>query len=321
MKTVLVTGAAGFIGSNLAKVLLDEGYRVVGIDNFDDTYDPCFKEDNITPFLGNPNFKLARVDIRDIPALTAVFETEKPSYVVHLAGKADTRKAVDTPRLYISVNIDGTLNILELCRECLVENFVVASSSSVYGNSSEVPFTEDQPADRPISPYGATKRSIELFAHTYHHNFGMNITCLRFFNAIGENNRPGMVPYIWAEKILHGEEIEISGDGNRKRDYTYVGDIVRGIILAMKKPFGFEIINLGNNTPVSLNELLAIFEKVVGVKAKIKSRPSHGASVEITCADVSKAKNLLDWVPTTSLEEGIVRLVAWFRANRLKESE
>ena len=319
METVLVTGAAGFIGSNLTKTLLEEGYRVIGVDNFDDTYNPQFKEEQIAPFLGDTNFVLYRVDIRDIPALTEVFETEKPSYVVHLAGKADTRKALDTPRLYTSVNIDGTLNILELCREYPVENLVIASSSSVYGNSSQVPFTEDQPADRPISPYGATKRAIELLAYSYHHNFGMNITCLRFFNAHGENNRPGMVPYIWTEKLLHGEEIEISGDGSRKRDYTYVGDIVRGIILAMKKPFGFEVINLGNNTPVSLNELLAIFEKVLDRKAKVKSRPSHGASVEVTCADVSKAKRMLDWTPTTSLEEGITRLVVWFRASRFTQ--
>ena len=321
MKTILVTGAAGFIGSNLTLALLAQGYRVVGVDNFDDTYDARFKEANIAPFLTNANFVLNRTDIRDLPELKAVFEAEKPSYVVHLAAKADTRKAVDTPRLYTSVNIDGTLNILELCREHPVLNLVIASSSSVYGNSSHVPFTEDQPADRPISPYGATKRAAELLAHTCHHNFGVNITCLRYFNAVGENNRPGMVPYIWAEKILNEEEIEISGDGSRKRDYTYIGDIVRGTILAMEKPLGFEVINLGNNTPASLNELLAIFEKVIGTKVKVKNRPSHGASVEITYADVSKAKKLLDWEPEVSLEEGITRLVAWFRLNRMKEPE
>ncbi|MEK7554181.1 MAG: NAD-dependent epimerase/dehydratase family protein [Patescibacteria group bacterium] len=321
MKTVLVTGAAGFIGSNLTGALLEKGYRVVGVDNFDDTYDICFKEGNITPFLNNENFAQYRIDIRDEDVLKSVFEKEKPEYVVHLAAKADTRKAVDTPRVYISVNIDGTLNILELCREHPVENLIIASSSSVYGNSSHVPFTEDQPADRPISPYGATKRAIEHLAHTYHHNFGMNITCLRYFNAVGENNRPGMVPYIWTEKILRGEEIEISGDGSRRRDYTYIGDIVRGTILAMEKPLGFEVINLGNNTPASLNELLAIFEKVIGIKARVKSRPSHGASVEVTYANVDKAKKLLDWEPSTSLEEGITKLVAWFRLNRLEKSE
>lgn len=317
MKTVLVTGAAGFIGSNLTQALLEKGYRVVGVDNFDDTYDTRFKEANIAPFLSNPNFTIERIDIRDMSALTAVFEKEKPSYVIHLAAKADTRKAVDTPRVYVSVNIDGTLNILELCREYPVENLVIASSSSVYGNTQKVPWTEDETADRPLSPYGMTKRSVELLAYTYHHNFGMNVTCLRYFNAHGENNRPGMVPYIWAEKLLRGEEIEISGDGSRKRDYTYIGDIVRGTVLAMEKPLGFEVINLGNNTPASLSELLAVFEKVIGTKAKVKSRPSHGASVEVTYADISKAKRLLGWEPEISLEEGITRLVAWFRANRL----
>lgn len=319
MKTVLVTGAAGFIGSNLTKALLERGYRVVGVDNFDDTYDARFKEANIASFQNNQNFKLERIDIRDAESLKTVFETEKPSYVVHLAAKADTRKAVEVPRLYVSVNIDGTLNILELCREHPVENLIIASSSSVYGNSSEVPFTEDQSADRPISPYGATKRAIEHLAHTYHHNFGMNITCLRYFNAVGENNRPGMVPYLWAEKLLRGEEVEISGDGSRRRDYTYIGDIVRATILAMEKSLGFEVINLGNNTPASLNELLAMFEKIIGTKARVKSRPSHSASVEMTYANIDKAKRLLGWEPEVSLEEGITRLVAWFRANRLAQ--
>lgn len=321
MKTVLVTGTAGFIGSNLTKALLENGYRVAGVDNFDDTYNTRFKESNIAPFADNANCILHRVDIRDLPAMEAVFKTEKPAYVVHLAAKADPRKSVDAARLYASVNIDGTLNILELCRTYSVENFVIASSSSVYGNSSLAPFTEEQSADQPISPYGATKRAVELLAHTYHHNFNIPITCLRYFNAVGENNRPGLVPYIWAGKLLEDEEIEISGDGQRKRDYTYIGDIVRGTILAMEKPLGFEIINLGNNTPASLNELLAVFEKVLGKKARVKSRPSHGASVEITYANVDKAKRLLDWEPTTLLEEGIARLVVWFRANRLEESK
>ena len=319
MKTVLVTGAAGFIGSNLVRALLEKEYRVVGVDNFDDTYNPQFKEEHIALFLDNPNFVLHRVDIRDLSALKAVFEAERPSCVVHLAAKADTRDAVQNPRLYLSVNIDGTLNILELCKEHAVSNLVIASSSSVYGNSPNVPWREDENADRPLSPYGATKRAVEHLAHTYHHNFGMNIICLRYFNVYGENNRPSMVPYVWTEKLLKDEEIEISGDGSRKRDYTYIGDIVGGTILAMEKPLGFEVINLGNHTPASLNELLAVFEKVMGTKAKVKSRPSHGASVEVTYADVSKAKELLGWEPRTSLEEGITRLVAWFRANRLEE--
>lgn len=321
MKTVLVTGVAGFIGSNLTQTLLEKGYRVVGVDNFNDTYNPQFKEEHVAPFLTDPHFVLHRVDVRDVPALSAVFETEKPAYVVHLAAKADTRDAVETPRVYTAVNIDGTLNMLELCREYPIENLVIASSSSVYGNTTRVPWTEDENADRPLSPYGATKRSAELLAYTYHHNFNIPITCLRFFNVYGENNRPGMVPYVWAEKLLRGEEIEMSGDGSRKRDYTYIGDIVRGIILSMENPHDFEVINLGNNTPVSLKELLTTFEKVLGVTAKVKSRPSHTASVEVTCADITKAKKVLNWEPCVSLEEGIARLLAWFRTNRLKESK
>lgn len=317
MKTVIVTGAAGFIGSNLTKSLLEKGYRVIGIDNFDDTYEKQFKKAHVEPFSKNENFVMNRVDIRDEKKLRKIFEKEKPAYVVHLAAKVDTRHAVETPHEYTSVNIDGTLNILELCREYSVENLVAASSSSVYGNSLQTPWKEDQTLGKPLSPYGATKHAMELFAHSYHHNFDLNITCLRYFNVYGENNRPIMVPYIWAEKILGDKEIEISGDGSRKRDYTYVGDVVKATILAMEKPVGFEVINVGNHTPASLNELLAVFEKVIGKKAKVKSRPSSKASVEVTYADVSKAKEILNWQPEVSLEKGIERLVAWFRAERL----
>ncbi len=316
MKTVLVTGAAGFIGSNLTGALLEKGYRVVGVDNFDDTYDAAIKEKHLAPFLNNPNFLLASIDIRDLDVLLSIFEKEKPSYVVHLAAKADTRSAVNNPRLYTSVNIDGTLNILELARMYPLENLVIASSSSVYGNSVNLPWKEDERADRPLSPYGATKRTTELLAHTYHHNFNMNVTCLRYFNAYGENNRPGMVPYIWAEALLNGEEVEMSGDGTRSRDYTYIGDMVHATILSMEKPLGFEILNIGNHKPVSLRELLLVFEKVINTTARVRTRPSHSASVETTYADVTKAKELLGWEPTTSIEEGVEKLVSWFRNNR-----
>lgn len=317
MKTVLVTGAAGFIGSNVVPLLLKEGYRVIGVDNFDDTYNPLFKEEQIAPYVSLANFELWRVDIRDRAALLEVFTRTNPTHVVHLAAKADTRAAVEDPYSYIDNNITGTLNILEIAKEFDVENTVMASSSSVYGNSTEVPFREDALADRPISPYGATKRATEMFAHAYHHNFGMNITCLRYFNAYGENNRPNMVPYIWAQKLLRGEEIEISGGGTRKRDYTYVGDTARATVLALGKPLGFEVINIGNSSPLSLTELLGVFEKVIGVTAKVKERPSHKASVEETYADVTKAKELLDWQPSTPVEEGVSRLVEWYKANRL----
>lgn len=317
MKTVLVTGAAGFIGSNVVPLLLADGYRVVGVDNFDDTYDIRFKEEHIAPFASDANFELARIDIRDRDALSELFKKTTPAFVVHLAAKADTRVAVENPYPYIDNNITGTLNVLEVAKAYGTENIVIASSSSVYGNDTEMPLKESAVADRPISPYGATKRATELFAHAYHHNFGMNITCLRYFNAYGEHNRPNMVPYIWAQKLLHGEEIEISGGGTRKRDYTYVGDTAAATVRALAKPLGFEIINVGNSSPLSLTELLNVFEKVIGVTAKVKERPSHSASVEETYADITKAKTLLGWEPTTSIEEGVSRLVAWIRTNRL----
>ena len=320
MKTVLVTGAAGFIGSKTSEVLLKRGYRVVAVDNFsDDLYDPKFKEEHVGSLVKDNNFILYRVDICDKESLRGIFDKEKPSFVVHLAAKANTRNAVENPRDYIEVNINGTLNIFELSKEFKIENIVIASSSSVYGNSDQIPWKEDEVADRPLSPYGMTKRSDEILAYTYHHNFGLNVTCLRYFNAYGENNRPDLVPYLWGMAILNDEEIEISGDGSRKRDYTYVEDIASGTIAAMEKPLGFEIINLGNSEPVSLKELLSVFEKVTGKTAKVKTRPLNKSSVESTYADISKARNLLGWEPTTSIEEGITKLVSWLTDNRLKK--
>ena len=321
METVLVTGAAGFIGSNLVAALLKEGYRVVGVDNFDDTYETHFKEAHLAPFASDKNFVLERVDITDGPAFDAVVQREKPTYLVHLAAKADTRAAVESPDIYVSVNVHGTLNVLESARKAGVKETVVASSSSVYGNDADVPWVETAMADKPISPYGATKRATELLAHSYHHNFGMNIVCLRYFNVYGENNRPGMVPYKWTEALLKGEEIEMSGEGTRRRDYTYVGDTVRATIAAMKSGIGFEIINVGNNKPLSLRELLTLLEGATGKTATVHSRPSHPASVEITYADGEKAKRLLNWEPEMPVEEGFGRLVAWFRDNRLKQGE
>ena len=315
MKTILVTGVAGFIGSNLAEALLKRGYRVVGIDNFDDTYNPQFKEQHVASCLQHEQFLLERVDIRDRAALETVFTRAQPDAVAHLAAKADTRAAVANPYPYLENNIDGMVNVLEVAKN--VSNIVFASSSSVYGNDPHVPWKESATADRTLSPYGATKRAGEILAYTYHHNFNTPITCLRYFNAYGERNRPNMVFYRWAQALLQGEAIELSGEGTRKRDYTYVGDTVEATIAALEKPLGYEIINIGNNKPASLVELLHVFEKVIGVTAQVHKRPSAPMSVEETYADITKAKTLLGWEPHTSLEEGVSRFIAWFRANRL----
>ena len=317
MATILVTGGAGFIGSNLIEELLKEGFRIICVDNFDDTYDPKFKEDNIHKFKGNKNFLLYRTDIRALDELKQIFDNEKPDYVVHLAAKADTRDAVKNPFVYLSVNMDGTLNVLELSREFGVKTMVIASSGSVYGNNPNVPWTEDERTDFPLSAYGATKKAVEMLGYTYHHNFGMNIICLRYFNVYGENNRPNMVPYKWAKAFLKGEEIELSGEGTRKRDFTYVGDIVSGTILALKSNLGFEVINLGGSNPLSLMDLIKTFEKVTGNTVSINKRPSNNASVDEMYADISKAEKLLHWTPKVSIEDGIKKLIFWFKKERL----
>lgn len=316
MKTVIVTGAAGFIGSNLSRELLSRGYRVVGIDNFDDTYEVSFKEEAVAPLRIDPNFLLERADVRDRTKIAEIFARAKPEYVVHLAAKADTRAAVEDPYPYVENNVTGSLAVFDAAKAAGVLHIVNVSSSSVYGNMP-TPWSETTITDQPISPYGATKRAVELFAHAYVHNFGIPVTSLRYFNVYGEGNRPTMVPYKWARAMLRNEEIEISGAGIRKRDYTYVGDIVRGTILAMERPNGYQLYNLGNNSPVSLRELLDVFERVIGVKARVRERESHKASVEDTYADIAKATRELDWKPEVSLDEGIARLVAWVKEKRM----
>lgn len=318
MEVILVTGGAGFIGSNLVEALLKAGNRVVCVDNFSDNYDPHFKEENIRPFLINPLFSLHRVDICNTQALQEVFNTAKPSKVVHLAAKTDTRTSVVSPQEYVDVNITGTLNMLELSTKHKIQKFIFASSSSVYGNKNVAPYSEEASTDFPIAPYGATKKAGEILSYSYFFNFGLPVMCLRIFNAYGERNRPDLVLYKWVEQISRGEEIELSGTGTRKRDFTYIGDLVGAIELALQKDLGFEVINIGNAEPVSLVELLAVVEKTLNKKASVRSRPSTKPSVEMTHADVRKAKALLGWEPTTSLEEGVTRLVQWFREHRLK---
>lgn len=318
-ETVVVTGGAGFIGSNLVEELLNQKYKVVCVDNFDETYSPKFKVEHVSPFLRNKNFVLYPTDIRNLEEMRLIFEKERPKYIVHLAAKADTREAVVNPYGYLSVNMNGTLNILELAKDFGVKKTVIASSGSVYGNNTNIPWKEEENTDFPLSAYGVTKKSVEMLAYTYHHNFGMEMVCLRYFNVYGENNRPNMVPYKWAEAFLSGEEIEISGTGTRKRDFTYVKDVVDATILALKSPLKFEILNIANSRPVSLRKLLGVFEKVTAIKPRVRSRPSHRASVNEMYADSTKAKKLLHWKPKVSIEEGIERLVLWFRKYRLKK--
>lgn len=320
MKTIIVTGGAGFIGSHTIEALLQDGAvsRVVCIDNFDDNYDPALKRENIALFSSDSRFKLYEADIRDAEKMREIFLQEKPDAVIHLAAKADARHAVEEPSEYVSTNVDGTLNLLEAARAAGTKKFVFASSSSVYGNKNTAPFKEDAQTDFPISPYGATKKAGEVLAYSYFHNFGMDITCIRIFNAYGERMRPGLVLYKWIDDILHERTVEMSGEGTRMRDFTYVGDTVHALILAVQKQVGFEVLNVGSADPISLKDLLAVAEKATGKKAQVVSRESAKASVEMTHADVTKAKNILGWEPLVSIEEGVKRLTEWFVRERLK---
>jgi UDP-glucuronate 4-epimerase len=317
-KKVLVTGHAGFIGSHLTKRLLNEGCQVIGVDNYNNYYNPEWKKENVKEFLTNKNFNEQKLDIVDYQKLKIIFEENEFDLVVHLAARAGIRPSLINPLLYEEVNVKGTLNLLELARKHQVKQFIFGSSSSVYGNQEKVPFAEDDPANQPVSPYAATKKSGEMLCYTYSYLHDIKMTVLRFFTVYGPKGRPDMAPYLFTEKILTGKTITRFGDGSTSRDYTYIDDAVAGIMTAIDKPFKFEIFNLGNNRPVSLNDFIALIEKITGKKAKIMEQPRHPADVKQTYAEIQKAKKLLNWQPTTPLEEGLKKFVEWYKANRLK---
>lgn len=310
---VLVTGGAGFIGSHLCDALLERGDEVVCVDNLNDYYNPEFKEENISGYVEDPAFKFYKEDIRNQEALEKIFKDEGIKKVVHLAARAGVRPSLKDPLLYADVNINGTLNLLECARDSGVENFVFGSSSSVYGATSSVPFTEDDPCDKPLSPYAATKRADELLCHTYHYLYGIPMCCLRFFTVYGPRGRPDMAVYKFTKAINAGDAIEVYGDGTAKRDFTYVDDIIAGVIAAIDKKFEFELINLGNNNPVEVNRLIAVIEDGLGKKATIQQGDPHPGDVPITYADVTKAKKLLGYEPKIKIEEGIKKFVEWYK--------
>ncbi|OGG40269.1 hypothetical protein A3A21_02885 [Candidatus Jorgensenbacteria bacterium RIFCSPLOWO2_01_FULL_45_25b] len=314
---ILITGGAGFIGSHLAGRLLEEGKEVVVLDDFNDYYNPKWKEENTEAYKKNKNFKLFRGDILDETLVDEILKTERVETIIHLAARAGVRPSMQNPALYQKVNVEGTKVILEAARKHGIKNIILASSSSVYGNQKKMPCSEDDSVDNPASPYAATKREMELLAKTYHNLYSTNIACLRFFTVYGEGGRPDMALYIFMEKIANGEEVQKFGDGSSMRDYTYIGDIVDGITRCIGKNFGYEIINLGNNSPVSLNDFIAAIEKATEKKAKIKEMPKQEGDVEKTWADIAKAKRLLGWEPKTLLEENLAKIVLWYKKYRL----
>lgn len=315
--TILVTGGAGFIGSTLVDKLLEKKFEVVCLDDFNDYYNPKFKWQNIEAALKNKKFTLFKVDIRNFKKLAEVFEKVKIDKIIHLAARAGVRPSIKNPRLYEEVNNYGTLNLLELARIHKVPNFIFGSSSSVYGNSKKIPSREDDRVDTPISPYAATKRFGELMTYTYSHLYGLNCIVLRLFSVYGPRGRSDMAPYIFTKAILTSSPITKFGKGDTARDWTYVDDIVDGIISALDKKLGYEIINLGNSAPVTLKQFIATLEKVCGKKAKIVEVPEIQGEVKKTYANIQKAKKLLNWQPKIKFEEGLKRFVDWFKlANR-----
>jgi UDP-glucuronate 4-epimerase len=317
MSAILVTGGAGFIGSHLTACLLERGFEVVCIDDFNDFYDPAFKRANVAPFRDRRAWSLVEGDIRDGGLIDEIYRRYEVAATVHLAARAGVRPSIREPRLYEEVNCIGTLNLLESACRSGRAHFVFGSSSSVYGVNSKVPFSEDDPITCPVSPYAATKRSNELMAYTFHHLYGLPVTCLRFFTVYGPRQRPEMAIYRFTERLARGETVERFGDGSTARDYTHVDDIVGGIMAALAAPRGFEIVNLGGSRTTRLQGLIELIAAQLGVPPRVAELPLQPGDVPITSADVGLARRLWGWEPKIAIEEGIRSFVAWFTANRL----
>lgn len=319
MQTFLITGAAGFIGSHLADKLLNEGNKVIVVDNFCDFYNPEIKENNVKHNLSNPNYKLYRADIRDRNELAKVFNENKIDVVIHLAAMAGVRPSIDNPIYYQEVNCMGTQNILEEMKLHNIKKLVMASSSSVYGNCKEVPFKENMIVDFAISPYAATKKANEVMTHVYHKLFDFNVIMLRFFTVFGPRQRPDLAINKFTRLMLNDEPIPMFGDGTTSRDYTYIDDIVDGIIKSCNYVENnkdvYEILNLGNSSPVSLKEMINTIADVLGKTPNIQELPMQPGDVERTFADISKAKKLIGYNPKTSFKEGIESFIDWYKAN------
>ena len=318
MNTYFITGGAGFIGSTLTERLLKEGNKVIVIDNFCDYYDPKLKENNISLFLNNDNYKLYRDDIRDKNSIKNIFDENKIDVIIHLAAMAGVRPSIEDPLLYQEVNGIGTQNILEQAKLHNIDKLVMASSSSVYGNNKETPFNEEMIVDYAISPYAATKKANEVMAHVYHKLNKMNIIMLRFFTVYGPKQRPDLAINKFTRLMLEDKSIPMYGDGTTSRDYTYVDDIVDGICRSInyveENDNVYEIINLGSNNPISLIEMINTIGKVLNIEPKIDKLPMQPGDVDITYANISKARELLGYNPSTTFEEGIEKFINWYKS-------
>lgn len=314
MSAVLVTGGAGFIGSHLVDALLARGERVICLDNFNDYYAPATKRDNVAAHLSNPDYVLVEGDVRDADLMARLFEEHSIERVAHLAAMAGVRYSVERTPLYVAVNIGGTVNVLEAACKSGVSNFVFASTSSIYGATDDIPFREEQAADRPLAPYPATKKACEVMGHAYHNLFDLNFTALRFFTAYGPRVRPDMLCFMVMDRIVRGEEIALFDAGEMHRDWTYIEDVIAGVLAALDTPLGYEIVNLGRGEPVRVGDFVQIGEELVGKKARLTTPQAPPTEPRITYADISKARRLLGYAPQTSIRDGLARTWEWYQA-------
>lgn len=320
MAHYLVTGAAGFIASRVTDMLLDAGHSVVGIDNLNDAYDVRMKLWRLNRLLGRPGFTFMQLDICDRPGLEQLCSQQPVSTpvfdaVINLAARAGVRASLSDPWVYVDTNMVGTLNLLELCRQRGVPKFILASTSSLYGNNNPLPFREDANTDFPLQPYAASKKGAEAMCYTYHHLYGLDVTVFRYFTVYGPASRPEMVMFNFTQWICEGRPVHLNGNGEQKRGFTYLDDIARGTIAGLK-PLGYEIINLGGHELIKINELIQILEDRLGRKANIVHHPFHPADAMANWANVEKARALLGWEPQVSLDEGVTRMVDWYLAER-----
>lgn len=320
MAKYLLTGAAGFIASRVAGLLLDRGDEVVGIDNLNDAYDPRLKHWRLEQLKNRDGFEFVEGDIEDRESLARVFGSHRFDGVINLAARAGVRQSVADPWVYISTNTTGTLNLLDLCRKHEVPKFLLASTSSLYGTHNPQPFSEDADTSLPLSPYASSKKAAEAMCYTYHYLYGIDVTVYRFFTVYGPAGRPDMSLFRFIQWVNEGKPVLIFGDGTQSRDFTYVDDIARGTVAGLR-PLGYEVINLGSDTPVVLNDALQMVEEALGKSAEVRYEPMHRADVPATWANISKARRLLDWEPQTTPRQGIQNSVDWYLANRDWASE
>jgi len=323
-KKVLVTGGAGFIGSHVAEYLLQRGDDVVIVDEMNDYYDLRIKENNLQKlrdrYPSKQRLSIYKGDLCDAEFIHTVFEIERPEWICHMAARAGVRPSIQDPYIYIHSNIKATTRLMDLSHKFGIKNFVFASSSSVYGGSKSTFFSENEAVDHPVSPYAASKKSCELLAYTYQHLYALNVTGLRFFTVYGPRGRPDMAPFKFIDRVSRGVEIQQFGNGQSSRDYTYIDDIVEGVVRSIDRPHRYQIFNIGKGSGTSLKEFIDLVQKHVGKSARIRVMPDQPGDVPYTCANVNKAKRMLGYEATVPFEEGIRRTVRWYKAAYLNQS-